>query len=297
MKLQNVLPRLAEGSAEQRAIDAGEIDAVVDYEGSNIILLPAARRALREAASRASAASRGASGDASIANCLLAALPQAEYRGLLAGLEPLTLKFGEVLHEPGAPIRYVHFPVDCVISLLAAIGDRRSLEVGLVGYEGMVGISLILGAGISSIRALVQATGTAMRMKAERLRDAFQQCPALRQELYRYANEKLAQARQTAACHRFHSIEARLARWLLMTADRARSEEFFLTQAFLADMLAVRRATVNEAAGPLQERRLISYCRGRIRILDRKGLEAAACGCYARIGTSSSLSEASRRGR
>jgi CRP-like cAMP-binding protein len=283
MRPSSALRRLVKGSPEHQAVKAGEIDAIVDHDGSNFVLLPAARRALRKAALQTSAAIPEPANEASIANRLLAALPRADYQSLLAGLEPLTLKFGEVLHEPGVPIQYVYFPVDCVVSLLATAEGNQALEVGLVGYEGMVGVSLMLGTEVSSVRALVQGTGTAMRMKAERFHEAFRQCPALQRELCRYAGAELALARQTVACNCFHAVEARLARWLLMTSDRVRSEEFFLTQAFLADMLGVRRTTVNLTAGPLQQRKLISYSRGKIRILDRKGLEAASCRCYTRI--------------
>ena len=279
VRLQNVLPRLAKGGPEQQAIEAGEIDAIIDYQAGNVILLPAARRALREAAKRTSA-HREAANEAPIANHLLAALPHAEYQRLLAGLEPVALKFGEVLHEPGVPIRYVYFPIDCAISLLTAVVGERALEVGLVGREGMVGISLALGVEVSSVRALVEVAGMAMRMKAAHFREALRQCPSLQRELYRYADAELALARQIVACNCFHAVEARLARWLLMTSDRVLSEEFFLTQAFLAQMLGVRRGTVNAAAGSLQHRNLISYSRGKIRILDRKGLEAASCRCY-----------------
>ena len=272
MRLKNLPLRLAKGGPEQQAIEAGEIDAIIDHGSSNVILLPAARRALQEAAH-----------EASKANSLLAALPPAEYQRLLAGLEPVTLKFGEVLQEPGVPIRYVYFPVDCAISLVTTI---EGPEVGLVGYEGAVGISLALGVDVSSVRALVQATGTAMRMTAAHFDKTFHQCPALQRELYRYADAKLALARQTVTCNCFHAVEARLARWLLMTSDRVLSEEFFLTQAFLAEMLGVRRATVNEAVDPLRRRKLIANTRGKVRILDRKGLEAAACRCYTRIAVS-----------
>ena len=267
------LPKRTPVSGSSLVIEAGEIDD----------LLPAARRAPREAAKRVPAASRGAA-KASIANSLLAALPHAEYRRLLVGLELVTLKFGEVLHEPGVPIQYVYFPIDCAISLLTALEGERALEVGLVGHEGMVGVSFALGTEVSSIRALVQTTGTAMRMKAARFREAFRRSPPLQCAVYRYVDTKLASARQVVACNCFHAADARLARWLLMTSDRALSAEFFLTQAFLADMLGVRRATVNEAASTLQRRNLISYCRGKIRILDRKGLEAVSCRCYTRVG-------------
>ena len=273
MKLENVLRGLPKGSPESNAVEAGQIDAIIDYAGSNVFLLPAARHALDKE-----------NPEASTANGLLAALPRAEYRQLLAGFEPLTLRFGEVLHEQGAPVPYVYFPVDCVISLLAAVADDQALEVGLVGAEGMVGISLVLGAGASCVRAAVQASGMALRMKAARFQAAFRQCLPLQRELYRYAHVELARARQTVACNCFHASEARLARWLLTMGDRTRSEEFFVTQAFLANLLGVRRATVNEAAGFFQRRGLIGFCRGRIRILDRQDLEAAACVCYARDG-------------
>ena len=216
----------------------------------------------------------------SIANSLLAALPRKDYQSLLAGLEPVTLTYGEVLFEPGERIRHVYFPSDALVCLLTTVEGHEALEVGLVGSEGMVGISLALGIDVSSVRALVQGTGTAMRMSAARFRKAFRKGLPLQGELHRYAHAKLVQARQTAACNRFHVVEARLARWLLMTRDRARSDQFLLTQAFLADMLGVRRVGVTQAAGTLQQRKLISYSRGKIRILDRKGLEAASCECY-----------------
>jgi len=261
-----VLLQLAKDSPEQRAIEAGEIDAVIDHTNSNVILLPTARQALLA--------------KASIANTLLAGLPGKERQRLLADFEPLALRFGDVLQEPGAPIRHVYFPIDCVVSLLAPAGGGQALEVGLVGREGMVGISLALGVEVSSVRALVRAGGRTLRMKADLFTEAFHQCPRLQRELYRCADAKLALARQTAACKCFHAIGGRLARCLLMTSDRAMSEEFDLTQTFLAATLGVRRATVNEAAGPLQRRNLIRYARGRIRILDRTGLEEASCGCY-----------------
>lgn len=262
------LPHLAKGGPEQQAIEAGEIDAILDHGTSNVILLPAARSALQKAA-----------GDA-MRNRLLAALPRAECQRLLAPLELVTLRCGEVLHEPGMPVAHLYFPVDCVIALLAA---SEGPEIGMVGYEGMVGIPLALGADVSSSRALVQSGGSAVRIKADHFKEAFARCPQLQQALYRSADAKLAQARQTIACNRLHLSEARLARWLLMTADRLRSDQLLLTQGLLADVLGLRRATVTEAAGSLQRRRLIGYARGMIRILDRAGLETAACACYASI--------------
>ncbi len=271
MRLQDALLRLDKGSPEQQAAEAGEIDAIIDYSSSNVILFPAARRALREIASRES-----------VANSLLAALPLSEHRRLLAGLEPVTLRYGEVLYEPGETNRYVYFPTDCVVSLLTTVDDGRTLGAELVGYEGMIGISLVLGVDVASVRARVQATGIALRIETARFHDAFLQCPSLRRELYHYAHTRLVLARQNGACSSFHAAEARLARWFLLTSDRVMSEQFFLTQTFLAETLGVRRVTITEAAGRLQHRNLISYSRGRIRILDRQGLEAAACQCYAK---------------
>jgi CRP-like cAMP-binding protein len=216
-------------------------------------------------------------------NGLLAALPSVEYRRLLVGLEPVMLRQGEVLHETAALIRYVYFPAGCVVCLMTTGADHKPVEVGLVGYEGMVGIALVLGAGASSIRAVVATSGAALRIEAARLCNTLLQCPSLQQELYRHTYTMLAQARQTIACNCFHVSDARLARWLLMTSDRAQSEEFFLTHSFMADLLGLRRVTVTGIAGRLRRRKLISYGRGRIRILDRPGLETAACRCYARI--------------
>ncbi|MGH8642841.1 MAG: Crp/Fnr family transcriptional regulator [Burkholderiales bacterium] len=218
------------------------------------------------------------------ANSLLAALPARQYRRLLANLEPVALTFGEVLYDPGQPIRHVYFPSDSLVSLLTLVDGRLALEVGLVGREGMVGIPLALGVGVTSVRALVQGAGTALRMESARFRRELPRCASLRRELHRYAHVLMAQITQTAACNRFHVVKARLARWLLMTRDRVRSDQFRLTQEFLAHMLGVRRVGVTDAAGALQERELISYRRGHIRILDGIGLQAAACRCYERVG-------------
>jgi CRP-like cAMP-binding protein len=215
-----------------------------------------------------------------ISNRLLAALPRKHYQRLLGGFEPVTLTYGEVLYEPGDPVRHVYFPNDALVSLLTTVGSHQALETGLVGREGVVGISAALGVEAASVRAVVQVTGTALRMNAVRFRKAFRKSLPLQDGLYRFIHAKLAQARQTAACNRFHVVEARLARWLLMTRDRMRGNRFFLTQEFLADMLGVRRVGVSTAACALHKKKLIEYSRGKIRILDRKGLEAASCSCY-----------------
>ena len=215
-----------------------------------------------------------------IANSLLAALPYKEYRHLIDGLEQVALTYGEVLYEPGEQIKYVYFPNDSVVSLLTLVDQHQALEVGLVGREGMVGIPLAMEIAISPVRALVQGTGTAMRMKAAPFLKELRQSDALQRELHRYTYALMAQITQTAACNRFHAVEARLARWLLMTQDRMQSNQFRLTQEFLSDMLGVRRVGVTRAARALQQNKLISYSRGNITIVDRKGLEAACCSCY-----------------
>jgi CRP-like cAMP-binding protein len=213
-------------------------------------------------------------------NSVLAALPRKAYLSLLPGLAPVELVFGEVLYQPGVSIPDVYFPGRSVVSLLTVVDRHEALEVGLVGREGMVGIPLALGIDVSPVRALVQGAGSALQMSAGRFRKAFAASPPLQHGLHRYAHELMAQITRTAACNRFHKVEARLARWLLMTRDRVRSGEFRLTHDFLAHMLGVRRVGVTEAASGLQQRALIEYSRGKIRILDHAGLEAAACSCY-----------------
>ena len=259
--------RLVKGGPERRALDSGEIDAVLDPGTRTAHLLPDAQRALML-------------GGAQPANSLLAALPRQDYERMRAELEPVNLIYGEVLYEPGERVRHVYFPGDAHVSLLVVVDRSSALEVGLVGREGMVGMSLALGVEDSPVRELVQGSGTALRMKAAAFLEELARCAPLQREVYRYAYAKLAQARQTAACNRFHQVEARLARWLLMTRDRVRSDHFHLTHEFLADMLGVRRAGVTNAAVTLQRRKLIRYRRGNISILDRNGLAAAACSCY-----------------
>lgn len=217
-------------------------------------------------------------------NGLLAALPPKAYQALLPGLAPVTLVFGDVLYQPGATIPDVYFPGRSVVSLLTVVDGHEALEVGLVGREGMVGIPLALGIDVSPVRALVQGAGSALQMNAGRFRKALDASPPLQHGLHRYAHELMAQITQTAACNRFHMVDARLARWLLMTRDRLCSGEFHLTHEFLAHMLGVRRVGVTEAASGLQQRGLIGYSRGNIRILDHAGLEAASCSCYRPLG-------------
>jgi len=218
--------------------------------------------------------------NAPIANRLLAALPKQEYQRLLPELEQVTLLFAEVIYEPGATIRYVYFPNDAIICLLSVADERSTFEVGIVGNEGMVGLSPFMGVHISCYRALVQGAGTAVRMKAAVLQMESSQTGSLHRLLKRYTHSFLTQASQSAVCNRFHTVEARLARWLLMSHDRLRSNEFQLTQEFMSNMLGVRREGITRAAGILQRQHLISYRRGHMTILDRAGIEAVSCKCY-----------------
>jgi CRP-like cAMP-binding protein len=216
----------------------------------------------------------------SAANKLLSALPRRHYQRLLSGLEPVTLTFGQVLYEPEDLIRHVYFPNDSLVSLLTLADGHLALEVGMVGREGMVGSPMALGIDVSPVRALVQGSGSAQRMTAACFSKELAQCPPLQRLLNRYVHVLMAQVTQTAACNRFHVVEKRLARWLLMTLDRVGASRFLLTQEFLSHMLGVRRVGVTKAASALQQRKLISYSRGNITILDRAGLEAYSCGCY-----------------
>lgn len=215
-----------------------------------------------------------------VANRLLAAIPHRDYLRLLPGMEPVTLRSGEVLYEPGRQIRHVYFPNDSLVSLLAQVDGRMALEVGLVGNEGMVGIPMAFGSITTPVGALVQDGGTAMRMEAARFRCEFLHCAPLQGELYRYTHLLMTEITQTAACNRFHVIEARLARRLLMTRDRLCSNCFRITQEFLAHMLGVRRVGITKAAHALKKRKLIDYSRGNIVIINGRGLEAASCSCY-----------------
>lgn len=215
-----------------------------------------------------------------VSNRVLANVPVKNREYLRADLEPVSLNYRQVLYEPGRTIRHVYFPVDCLISLLTAVDKRRSLEVGMVGNEGMAGMPFILGVGKSGVRAIVQGSGRAFRMRSEPFLEEFNHNLPLQKALYRYTFALLTQISQTAACNRFHLADARLARWLLMTRDRVGGLEFFLTQEFLSHMLGLRREAVTQAAGTLKSRGVIEYSRGKLRILDERKLEFYSCVCY-----------------
>jgi len=216
-------------------------------------------------------------------NRLLATLTTKEYKRLLPKLNTVSLVLGEVLYEPGAVIKYVYFPNDSIISLISELSETSLLEVGMVGNEGMAGLAVFMGVNSSSTQALVQGAGTAMRMSSAAARTEANRLGDLHHLLHRYSHSLLAQVSQSSACNRFHFVNARLARWLLMTNDRLGAEEFPLTQEFLSSMLGVRREGVSKAAGALQAAKLIRYSRGVITILNRRGLEAKSCHCYAII--------------
>ena len=213
-------------------------------------------------------------------NRLLEALPSRDLHRILDGCETVELAFADVLYTPEESLSHIYFPTTSFISLIMPIDDSASLEVGLIGNEGMFGIPLVLGVKVSPMRAVVQGAGSALRMDAVTFCRELGRSQALQREIGRYVFVHLSQLAQTAACTRFHVVEARLARWLLMTQDRAHSDHFHVTQELLARILGVRRVGVTKAASSLQKRSLIRYSRGYITVLDRRGLRAASCGCY-----------------
>jgi CRP-like cAMP-binding protein len=213
-------------------------------------------------------------------NRLLAALPRIQSHRMLEQCEAVVLKLGEILYQPDTRIRHVYFPTDGFISLTIPLDGASNLEVVLIGSEGMLGAPLVLGVNSSSLRATVQGEGSAWRMSAAALGRELERNAALRRGLHHYLQVRMSQLARFATCARFHLVEQRLARCLLMSQDRANSDEFHATQESLACRLGVRRVGVTKAAGALQKRRLIRYRRGAISILDRPGMEAAACDCY-----------------
>lgn len=212
----------------------------------------------------------------------MTALSRRNRERFVADCARVDLQFGDILYEAGERISQVYFPIDGFISLITALDDGAALEVGIVGDEGMLGTSLVLGVKTSPQRAVVQGAGATLRMSALAFERHCRECVELRGTLQRYIDVQMRQLAQTAACTGYHLVEARLARWLLISRDRAHSKKFHLTHEFLAYMLGVRRVGVTQAARSLQERGLIEYRRGDITILDDAGLTKAACPCYER---------------
>jgi CRP-like cAMP-binding protein len=212
-------------------------------------------------------------------NRLLDNLDVEEYELLAPHLETVSLSLSEILFRPEDQLQHVYFPTTSIISLLTDLSDGSGMEVGLVGREGMVGISAVLGGSETKV-ATVQGQGEALRMKAEKLRDEFSRGGVLQNALLRYTHALMTQISQSVVCNARHPVEGRLARWLLMYHDRLERDEFELTHEFMANMLGVRRAGISEVANKLQELGFISYQRGRVKILNRKGMEEFACECY-----------------
>ena len=218
---------------------------------------------------------------ASVENHLIERLKPADRKRLLGVCQSIPLTLSEVMAEPGEPLRYVYFPVEGFISLVAMVTRSPGVEVGMVGREGMLGAHLALGVATSPLHALVQGAGTAWRVSASDFKTELARSSSLQQVVKLYLYVLMSQLASSVACLRFHKIQPRLARWLLMSQDRAHSERFRVTQEFLSLMLGVRRVGITTAAGALQRAGLIEYHRGEITVLNRGGLEAAACSCFA----------------
>jgi CRP-like cAMP-binding protein len=213
-------------------------------------------------------------------NLLLAAFPQEDLQRYFSKLHPVTLSLRQVLYEAGTPLEYVYFIEQGVASILTKMADGSTIEVGMIGMEGMVGVTILLGGDVSAQQVIVQVPGTALRMSAALCKVAFDRSESVRRVALRFVEAILNLTAQTAACNRLHSIEQRCARWLLMAMDRVQSERIPLTHEFLASMLGVRRAGVTTTAGELQRSGLIRYHHGQLTIVDRDGLQAIACECH-----------------
>jgi len=213
-------------------------------------------------------------------NRLLAALPMDEWQSWRPKLEHVQLSLGQILYESGCAQSHVYFPVNSIISLLYVMEDGASAEIAVVGNEGMVGVSLLLGGESTPSRAVVQSAGDAFRVNAGTIKDAFNEAGPLQHLLLRYTQALITQMAQTAVCNRHHSLDQQLCRWLLLSLDRLEGSELQMTQELIANMLGVRREGVTAAALKLQAAGLIRYARGRVHVLDRAGLEERTCECY-----------------
>ena len=214
-------------------------------------------------------------------NHLLAALPNLVTSRWLAHLEDVELSLGQVLYESGGTLSHVYFPTTAIVSLLYVMENGASAEIAVVGNEGIVGISLFMGGESTPSRAVVQSAGRGLRLKAQILKDEFNQAGPVLHLLLRYTQALITQMAQTAVCNRHHSLDQQLCRWLLLSLDRLQGDELVMTQELIANMLGVRREGVTEGALKLQQAGLIRYARGRITVLDRGGLEKRTCECYA----------------
>lgn len=217
------------------------------------------------------------------ANHLLEALPREEYERLSPHLELVRLKPGKILYNAGEVVRYAYFPLGGMICLLSTTEDGRTIEIGMIGNEGMSGIPIILRANVAPYQIMVQLATNAMRIRGDKLREEFCRGGQLQDLLLRFTHTILTQIAQSASCNRFHTVEKRLCRWLLISRDRVQSDTIYLTQEFLSNMLGVPRTSVTMIAGTLQKEGFIRYSRGKIFITNRQGLEAASCECYKRV--------------
>jgi CRP-like cAMP-binding protein len=216
-----------------------------------------------------------------IQNRILSALPTKKYKDLLSNLQPVSLNLSQVLYDAGDPVRYVYFPNNAMISLVAIREDGgRSVEVGVVGEEGMLGTSAFLGNPVAHNKALVQLAGSALRVRVDVLREAVEGGGRLHTLLHGYTQVVLTQITRSAVCNRFHNLRERLARWLLITHDHAKSDTFPMTHEFMSHLLGARRVDVTKSATALQKAKLVSYHRGKVTVVDRQGLEEASCNCY-----------------
>jgi len=214
-------------------------------------------------------------------NLLLAALPPEDYQALLPALERVPMPLGHAVYESGAAQGYVYFPTSSIVSLLYVLADGSTAEIAVTGRDGLVGIALFMGGETTPSRAVVQSAGDGYRLRASMLKKEFERGGALQHLLLRYTQALITQMTQTAVCNRHHSVDQQLCRWLLLTLDRLPGNRLVMTQELIANMLGVRREGVTEAAGKLQAAGLIEYSRGRITVVDRAGLEARVCECYA----------------
>lgn len=214
-------------------------------------------------------------------NHLLAALPVEVQQRVFPHLDLVSLALGKVVYESGDTLRHVYFPIDAIISLLYVLESGASAEISVVGNEGLVGVAMFMGGESTPSRAIVQSGGRAYRLSGQRLKDEFNRHGDMLQLLLRYTQSLITQMAQTAVCNRHHTIDQQLCRWLLLSLDRLLGNELTMTQELIANMLGVRREGVTEAAGKLQKLGIIEYNRGKITVIDRPGLEALSCECYA----------------